>query len=213
MIFNRVFALPIVCALALSGCVDPNSTENRSRNGVIIGAALGGLLGATAGDGNDRLGRTLVGAGIGAAAGGLIGQQLDRQAEELRRDLGGNVDIRNTGETLVLTLPQDILFATDSAVVRPDLQRDLRTIAANLQSNPSSTIKVIGHTDNTGTANHNLQLSERRAGSVAAILRDSGVSGNRIEALGWGQTQPAASNATPAGRALNRRVEIIIRPN
>lgn len=196
---------------ALAGCVDPNSDINRTRTGVATGAAAGALIGGTQGSEN-RLERALIGGVIGAAAGGVIGSQLDRQAAQLRQQLGSNVDVRNTGQTLVLTLPQDILFATDSAVVRPDLQRDLRTIATNLINNPNSTIGVVGHTDNVGAASYNQSLSERRAASVAAVLRDSGVPGSRIVTAGRGLSEPVASNATAAGRAQNRRVEIIIRP-
>jgi outer membrane protein OmpA-like peptidoglycan-associated protein len=105
------------------------------------------------------------------------------------------------------------LFATDSAAVRPDLRSDLNAVAASLLRYPNSTIQVVGHTDNTGTAAYNQDLSQRRAVSVASILRESGVPGGRIAAVGRGEDQPIASNLTPEGRAQNRRVEIIIRPN
>ncbi|MGY6547621.1 MAG: OmpA family protein [Roseinatronobacter sp.] len=197
--------------LALAACApDPNNMQNRTMTGALTGAAVGGVLGAATGDGGAR--RAAVGAALGGAAGALIGQQLDRQAEELRRDLGTNVDIRNTGQELILTLPQDLLFAVDSAVVRPDLQADLRVIGQNLVANPRSDIIVVGHTDNTGSAAHNQALSERRAQSVAAILRGQGVAPNRIQTIGRGLTQPVATNATPEGRRQNRRVEIFIRP-
>ena len=198
-----------VALVALAGCMDPESP--RTQTGVATGAAIGGVLGATTGQDN-RLARAAVGAVIGGAIGGAIGQQLDRQAAELRRDLGDRVDVRNTGQELVLTMDQDILFATDSAVLRPDLQRELRLIAANLRANPNSLIYVVGHTDSTGAAAYNQTLSERRANSVAAVLRSEGVPANRIEAFGRGESDPVASNLTPEGRALNRRVEIIIRP-
>ena len=198
--------------LALGACVDPMNEQNRTVTGAATGAAIGGVIGAATGSGDNRLGRALVGAGAGAIAGGLIGQQLDRQAAELRAQLGSDVDIRNTGEELILTMPQDILFDFDSAVVRPELRSDLRVISANLINNPSSLIQVVGHTDNVGSAEYNLDLSERRANSVAAELRASGVPSARIVTIGRGLTQPVASNETSAGRAQNRRVEIIIRP-
>lgn len=211
MAFKLSITAGLVGVVALAGCVDPNSNVNRTQTGALTGAAAGALIGGTRGSEN-RLERALVGGVIGAAAGSVIGSQLDRQAAQLRSQLGSDVDIRNTGEALVLTLPQDILFATDSAVVRPDLQRDLRTIAANLINNPNSTIGVVGHTDNVGSASYNQTLSERRAASVAAVLRDSGVPGSRIVTAGRGLSEPIASNASAAGRAQNRRVEIIIRP-
>lgn len=196
--------------LALAACApDPNNTQNRTLGGALTGAAVGGVIGAATGDGR----RAAAGAIIGGTTGALIGQQLDRQAAELRRQLGDNVNVRNTGQELILTLPQDLLFATDSATLRPDLQADLRTIASNLVSFPRSDVIVVGHTDNTGTAAYNQNLSERRAGSVAQVLRAQGVASNRIQTQGRGLTQPVASNATPSGRAQNRRVEIFIRPH
>ncbi len=197
-------------ALFLAACApDPNNPQNRTVTGAITGAAVGGVTGAMAGDR-----RTAVaGAIVGGTAGALIGQQLDRQAEELRRQLGNNVDIRNTGQELILTLPQDLLFAVDSAALRPDLQQDLRVIAGNLVNYPRSDVIVIGHTDNTGSAAHNQALSERRAQSVAQVLRSEGVAANRIQTIGRGMTQPIADNSTAQGRQQNRRVEIFIRPH
>jgi outer membrane protein OmpA-like peptidoglycan-associated protein len=147
----------------------PTASKTARSTGALTGAAVGGIVGVATGDGDAR--RAVAGAVIGGTAGALIGQQLDRQAAELRRQLGNNVDIRNTGQELVLTLPQDLLFAVDSAVLRPDLQRDLRVIAANLVNYPRSDVIVIGHTDNTGSAAYNQGLSERRAASVAQVLR------------------------------------------
>lgn len=197
-------------ALVLSACApDPNNMQNRTVTGALTGAAVGGVAGAMAG--NRRT--ALAGAVVGGAAGALIGQQLDRQAEELRRQLGSNVNIHNTGEELILTLPQDLLFATDSATLRPDLQQDLRVIATNLVNYPRSDVIVVGHTDNTGSAAYNQTLSERRAQSVAQVLRGQGVASNRIQTIGRGLTQPVATNATPEGRRQNRRVEIFIRPH
>jgi len=197
-------------ALVLSACApDPNNMQNRTVTGALTGAAVGGVVGAATG--NRRT--ALAGAVVGGAAGALIGQQLDRQAEDLRRQLGNNVDIRNTGEELILTLPQDLLFAVDSANLRPDLQQDLRVIATNLVNYPRSDVIVVGHTDNTGAAAYNQSLSERRAQSVAQVLRSQGVASNRIQTIGRGLTQPIATNATPEGRRQNRRVEISIRPH
>ena len=198
--------------MLLAACEpDPNSTQNRTLAGAVSGAAVGGIIGAATGDGDAR--RIAAGAVIGGTAGALIGQQLDRQAAELRRQLGDNVNVRNTGEELILTLPQDLLFATDSATLRPDLQNDLRAIATNLVNYPRSDVIVVGHTDNTGAAAYNQSLSERRATSVAQVLRGQGVAANRIQTIGRGLTQPIADNSTPEGRRQNRRVEIFIRPH
>jgi len=213
MLFRKPIIAMTAAVLALAACEPTTQDNQRTRSGAAVGAIAGGLLGAGTGSGrDDRLARAAVGGIIGAGIGGAIGATLDRQAADLRRDLGSNIDVRNTGSELIVTMPQDILFAIDSAVVRPDLQADLRALARNLNSYPDSTIRVIGHTDNTGAAAYNQSLSERRAGAVAAVLRNAGVSQNRLVAIGRGEDQPIASNLTAQGRQQNRRVEIVITP-
>lgn len=212
MIFRPLLASAAALAL-LAGCTDPTTGDlSRSQTGALTGAVAGAVLGRNVG-GGDRTRNMIIGTGVGAIAGGLIGQNLDRQAAELRRDLGGNVGVVNTGQEIVVTMPQDILFAVDSAALRPDLRRDLQTVASSLLSYPDTTIIVTGHTDNTGSAAYNQSLSERRAGAVSGELIANGVPARRVVARGAGLTQPVASNATPQGRAQNRRVEIVIRPN
>ena len=120
--------------------------------------------------------------------------------------------IVNNGDELVVIMPEGILFATDSAAVQPSIQNDLYTVADNLNRYPNTRVEIVGHTDNTGSAAHNRDLSQRRADAVAAILRNGGVSGTRIAAYGRGEDQPVASNLTAEGRAQNRRVEIHIIP-
>jgi outer membrane protein OmpA-like peptidoglycan-associated protein len=212
--------LPLILAsvslLATTACVDPNAYPDDPNGRTKSGAVLGGLIGAAAGaavsDGDDKLKGALLGAALGAGTGAIIGADLDRQAAELRSQMSPGVTVTNHGDYLVVNMPQDLLFATDSASVRPDLTRDIKTVAASLLRYPNSRIEVIGHTDNTGTAAYNIDLSQRRASSVASILRDSGVPSGRVTAYGRGEDQPIASNLTPEGRAQNRRVEIIIRP-
>jgi outer membrane protein OmpA-like peptidoglycan-associated protein len=188
-------------------------TQSRTTTGAVTGAMIGGLLGATA-DGDEKLTKALAGAAVGGIIGGAIGNQLDKQAQELRRDLDTNgVSVVNTGSQLVVTMPQDVLFATDSAAVRPDLQRDLYTLAGSLNRYPNTTIEVIGHTDNRGDAAYNQRLSQNRANAVANVLIGAGVPRSRLVAYGRGEDQPIASNLTAEGMAKNRRVEFIIRPN
>lgn len=203
---------------ALSACTDPYSTgvdngaQSKQTSGAITGALLGGVFGATR-KGDDRLAKTAAGAAIGGLIGGAIGASLDRQAQELRRDLDTNgVSVVNTGSELIVTMPQDVLFATDSSVVRSDLQRDLNTLAGSLNRYPDTTVEVVGHTDNTGAASYNQRLSQDRANSVSNVLIGAGVPRQRVVAYGRGEDQPVASNLTPEGRAQNRRVEFVIRP-
>jgi len=172
------------------------------------------LLGALVSKDGKRGDRAIAGAFVGGAVGAGVGFGLDKQEADLRRDLGNdNVTIQNTGDRLIVTLPQDILFATDSFAVRSDLRRDLNTVASNLQAYPDSTIQIVGHTDSDGDAAYNQQLSERRANSVADVLLDAGIPFSRIQTFGRGESQPLASNLDPAGKSENRRVEIVILPN
>lgn len=193
-----------------SASTDPNANRN---SGAITGAIIGGVFGATR-RGDDKLAKAATGAIVGGLIGGAIGNQLDKQAQELRRDLDTNgVSVVNTGSQLVVTMPQDVLFATDSASVRPDLQRDLYTLAGSLNRYPDTTVEVVGHTDSDGEAAYNMRLSQSRASAVADILVGAGVPRARVVAYGRGEDQPIASNLTPEGKAKNRRVEFIIRPN
>jgi len=208
--------LLVAGSFALAGCMDPGpepkNGNTRTQNGALIGAGLGALLGATHESGSDRVKNAAVGAAIGAGVGAIIGNQLDKQAAELRGSMSNDVKIVNTGDRLVVTMPQDILFDVDSTYVRPDLRSDLGKLAANLRKYPNTTVDVIGHTDNTGAASYNQNLSSRRASAVAAVLMDSGVTPSRVRSYGRGEDEPIATNLTPEGRHQNRRVEIVIRP-
>lgn len=208
--------LAAIGAIGLSACVDTTSGDSNSnlKRGAAIGAGAGALAGMIATGGGKHDARdALVGAAIGAGIGAAFGNELDKQAQELRSNLGDDrISVVNTGSELVVTMPQDILFATDSAALRPDLQADLRVLASSLNDYPQTTVDVIGHTDNTGAAAYNQDLSARRAASVSAVLTRSGVAPSRVRAYGRGEDQPVASNLSASGRAQNRRVEIIIRP-
>jgi len=203
-------------ALALSACdVDPNAYPNdpnaRAKSGALVGALSGAVLGAAIADDNQTQG-ALIGAGVGALAGAAIGNELDKQAKELRGSLNSRIGVTNHGDYLVVNMPQDLLFAVDSATLSTSLIRDLQTVSTSLLRYPNSRIEVVGHTDNTGSAAYNQDLSQRRASSVADVLRQNGVPGARISAYGKGEDAPIATNLTPEGQAQNRRVEIIIRP-
>ena len=209
--------LSIASALALTACVDPaaypDDPNARTKNGAVIGGLIGAAAGASIAKGDDKLKGAILGGALGAGAGALIGQDLDRQASEMRNSFSNpNITVTNYGDYLVVNMPQDVLFATDSAALRPDLSRDVQAVAQSLLKYPNSTIQVVGHTDNSGTAAYNQDLSQRRAASVAGVLMGSGVPSSRIATIGRGEDQPIASNLTPQGQAQNRRVEIIIRP-
>lgn len=204
-------ALVLVTACADQG--GPNDNL-KARNGAAIGAGLGALAGIiTADTAAERRQNAARGAVFGGLLGGGIGNALDRQEEELRSQMGGNVGIVNNGQNLVVTLPQDILFATNSTSVSGAAQSDLSTLAGSINRYPDSTVNVVGHTDNVGDATFNFDLSQRRAQSVTSVLINAGVSPTRIRSIGRGEDAPVATNQTSEGRQQNRRVEIIITPN
>lgn len=210
-----IIALSLISALALGACAgpgpEPANGQSRAMNGALIGGLAGAFLGGTRKEGG--LKNAVVAGAFGAAVGGAIGATLDQQAADLRNSIGNsNISVTNMGSYLVVNMPQDVLFATGSANLRPDLTSDLGAVASNLINYPASRIEVIGHTDNEGSAALNQDLSQRRAASVANVLVGSGVPAGRIATLGRGEDAPVASNLSPQGRAQNRRVEIIIRP-
>jgi len=210
-IIKTPIAIALVAGIGLAGCTNPDGTANNTGTGVIAGAGVGAVLGRIIG-GNGR--GAVIGGIIGAGVGGAVGDNLDRQEAALRQQMGGSgVSIVNTGSQLIVTLPEDITFPVNSAQLRSSFVSSLNALAQNLQQYPNTTVEVVGHTDSTGSAAFNQQLSERRASSVRSVLRNAGVANNRLRAFGQGENNPVASNASAAGRQQNRRVEIFITPN
>lgn len=209
--------IPAIAALTLTGaCVtDPVTGEQRmSKAGIgAIGGALGGyLLGDIVGGRRDRT-EKILGAGIGAIGGAAIGSYMDRQEREIReRTAGTDVEVIRQGDDLILSMPSGITFATDSSTVQPQFRPTLDKVADVLDRYNQTYVDVYGHTDSTGSDAYNQALSERRADAVAQYLVMRGVESARLEALGYGETQPIASNDTVEGRAQNRRVEIKVVP-
>ncbi|WP_296423243.1 OmpA family protein [Yoonia sp.] len=213
--FPLVLAAASLTLVAACDPAGPNGYE-KTQQGALIGAGVGALAGAITnnnGTVRERNQALLIGAALGAGAGAAIGNNLDKQEEELRRQLGNNVGIVNNGSNLVVTLSQDILFATNSTAVSGVSRNDLVTVASSLNRYPNTTVNVIGHTDNVGDASYNFDLSQRRAQAVSSVLISAGVSPARIRSIGRGEDQPIASNLDARGRQANRRVEIIITPN
>jgi outer membrane protein OmpA-like peptidoglycan-associated protein len=183
------------------------------------GAIIGGIAGAIAGGviSNNRNGHSgkrgaVVGAVAGTAAGAIVGAMMDRQERELRQIQG--VDVTRTADNeLKVTVKNDVLFDFDSAGLRSASRESLREMASVFDRYPNTTLAVQGYTDSKGSDAYNRRLSERRADAVASYLRDLGVRGSRIDAVGYGESSPRATNSTAGGRQLNRRVEIHVRAN
>ena len=197
-------------SLLFSSCGTWTNTAKGTAIGVGGGAAVGAGIGALAG--NTALG-TAIGAALGGTAGALIGKKMDKQKKELEATLPEETTIEtiNEGEALRVTFDSGILFATNSSTLSDASRSALRKLAESLNQNPDTDIKIVGHTDNTGNVDYNQTLSEKRAKSVFDYLMvDQGVSSKRMEFEGKGIHEPIADNSTVEGRALNRRVEIII---
>jgi outer membrane protein OmpA-like peptidoglycan-associated protein/predicted small secreted protein len=209
-----IAALAAVSMLSLSACVtDPNTGErhvSRTAIGGVGGAGLGYLLGGLIGGKTARI----VGAGIGGAAGGYVGYRMDQQIRELDEATAGTgVDVTETpnGDGILVNLP-DVTFAVNSTDISPAMRDVLDRVAQSMIRYPNSLVDVMGHTDSTGSDTYNLDLSRRRAESVANFLVSRGVARARLETIGYGEQYPIADNTTEAGRAQNRRVEIRITP-
>src|SRR5690625_162433 len=202
-----------------SGCttLDPYTGEQRTARatqGAAIGAVAGAALGiATGGDTRERRQRALIGAGIGALSGGAVGHYMDRQEAELRQQLEGTgVSVTRHGDNITLNMPGNITFAFDRDDIQTQFLDVLDSVALVLDKYNQTLIEVAGHTDSVGDPPYNQGLSERRAASVAGHLRRQGIDPQRIVTRGYGQRYPIADNATEAGRAQNRRVELTLVP-
>jgi len=215
----KKMALLVTAGGFLAACTTTNPYTgeqqiSKTAGGAAIGAAAGALGGLFVG-GSSRAQRNavLIGAGLGALAGGTIGNYMDRQEAELRAQLEGTgVSVTRAGDQIILNMPGNITFNTDQDAIKSQFYNVLNSVALVLNKYNQSLIDVFGHTDSTGSVAYNQGLSERRALSVAQYLGGRGVDARRISIIGYGPSQPIATNATEMGRSQNRRVEIQIAP-
>lgn len=207
---NIIGVSALSISLLFSGC-GANNTLKGTGIGAGVGAAIGAGIGKTLG--NTGLG-AVVGTAIGGAAGGVIGHKMDKQKKELEQQVPeAKVETVNNGEAIRVTFDSGILFGVDSSTLSANARNALTRFAQNMNANPDTDIKIIGHTDSTGRHAYNMTLSEKRAQSVVNFLRSQNVAATRMISLGMGPDQPVAENSTAAGRAQNRRVEVFIIPN
>ena len=209
---KQLVTILLVAAIAAMPVINGCGASKTVKGGA-IGAAAGGVIGGIIGSkaGNTAVG-AIIGAAIGGTAGALIGNYMDRQAEEMQRDIAG-AKIERIGEGIKITFDSGILFATNSADLQPAAKENIGKLATILNKYDDTNILVEGHTDSTGSVEYNQSLSERRAESVANYAKSMNVKGDRFTTVGYGENQPVMSNSTSDGRQANRRVEIAIFAN
>jgi outer membrane protein OmpA-like peptidoglycan-associated protein len=219
ILMKSTFITLLVLCFGLTGCYtdDPYTGDKKvsdTTKGAGIGAAAGIVVGLlTGGDAAAHRKNALIAAGVGALAGGAIGNYMDRQQAELRHDLAGTgVSVTRMGDNITLNMPGNITFKSGSSELDPSFYKVLNSVYLVVKKYNKTVVEVAGHTDSTGAAEYNQQLSERRANSVAEYLESQGLANNRVVTVGAGETRPVADNSTPEGRQANRRVELTLTP-
>lgn len=204
----KLFTILLISAGILGSC-----NWNRTAQGGAAGTAAGGAVGAAIGraSGNTAAG-AIFGAAVGGVAGASIGAYMDRQAEEMRRDMEG-AEVERVGEGIKITFDSGILFGVDQSELKDEAKQNIEELAKIVQKYDDTEILIEGHTDNTGRSEYNHELSERRAKAVADYAESLGVDRGRMQKVGYGEEQPLEDNDSVAGRAANRRVEVAIYAN
>ncbi len=185
----------------------------KRETGGVVGATAGGVIGAVIGKqaGNTAVG-AILGAAIGGAAGAYIGNYMDKQADEIKKDIEG-CKIERVGEGIKITFDSGLLFDVDKSDLKAKSREELAKLATILNKYADTNILLEGHTDATGSDEHNLELSRQRSQSVSNYLTSLQVASNRFTIMGYGEAQPIADNETVQGREQNRRVEVAIFAN
>jgi outer membrane protein OmpA-like peptidoglycan-associated protein len=207
----RTTALALAASVALlAGCADMSERQKGTAQGAGIGAVAGAVISSVTG-GNAGTGAAIGGV-LGAVGGNLWSKRMeDRRMAMEQATRGTNVEVTRTADNqLKLNIPNDISFDTGSASIKPELRAVLDPFASSLRGDPGARVVIIGHTDNTGSDAVNNPLSLERAHSVRDYIVTRGVTSSRVGTAGRGEREPIASNASEAGRAKNRRVEILL---
>jgi outer membrane protein OmpA-like peptidoglycan-associated protein len=211
---RKLLISTLALSVVLTGCADMSATQRGTATGAGIGAGLGAILGATTAGGGG--GRAATGAAIGGIAGAVAGNiwsnRMEKQKQQMEQATQGTgVQVSQTADNrLKLDIPSDISFDTNRADIQPNFRAILDKFAASLVENPGTQVTIIGHTDNTGSDAINNPLSLERASHTRDYLTARGVAASRFTVDGRGSREPITTNATSAGRAQNRRVEIFV---
>ncbi|WP_194973762.1 OmpA family protein [Aquiflexum lacus] len=208
MFKSGIFAQFLVVIFLVS-CSSWNNTQKGGTIGAGTGAAVGGLFGSKKGKTGEG---AVIGAVIGGAVGAGIGVYMDKQAEELEKEMK-DAEIERVGEAIKVTFDSGILFGFDSYALTPASQETIMKFADILNEYPDTDITIEGHTDDKGAYEYNLNLSKKRAEAVNNYLKMQQVGSNRLVTNGYSFDRPIADNTTEEGRAKNRRVEILITAN
>ncbi|HEX7848064.1 MAG TPA: OmpA family protein [Chitinophagaceae bacterium] len=195
--------------ILLPACKSMNKTQKGAAIGAAGGAVIGGVIGKATG--NTALG-VILGAAVGGTAGAIIGRKMDKQAEEIKKEVPG-AKVERVGEGIVVEFNNKILFGFDRSDLGTAAKDNLDNLVGVLNKYPDTNIEVQGHTDDTGTDSYNQSLSEKRAGSVSSYLKSKSIAGSRITTKGFGESAPKYANDSEENRSLNRRVDFLITAN
>lgn len=205
-----VFGIAIAtAAMVFTGCSSLTNTQKGAGIGAGAGAGIGAIIGNKAG--NTAVG-AVIGGALGGVAGGLIGKKMDKQAAEIENTVPG-AEVIKAGEGIIVKFDSGILFDFDKSDLKANAKENIRQLVKTMNENADTDILVVGHTDNVGKASYNQGLSERRAAAVKSYAVAQGLASGRIKTKGMGAEEPISSNESDAGRAENRRVEIVIVAN
>ncbi len=202
------------CLFLLTSCdtlQNTNNTQRAAAIGVAGGAIIGGIIGNNVGDRNNTALGAVIGSVVGGASGAYIGSRMDEQAKRIEEEIPGAEVIR-VGEGIAVTFDQNsgVYFGTNEDFINADSKKSLDKLIQIFREYPKTNVVIEGHTDSTGNANYNMDLSRRRAYAVTDYLIKNGVESKRLSTKWFGQEQPKYDNATPEGRTKNRRVELAI---
>ena len=215
----KIFSISILtAAMMLTGCSSMNNTGKGALIGGGGGAAVGAGIGALIGGGKGAAIGSAIGAGVGAGAGALIGRKMDKQQQELERQLAESATVEqvqdaNGLQAIKVTFNSGILFPTNGPELSQAAKTELSQFAVSLNNNPQTNVQIFGFTDNTGSMAVNQRVADGRSNAVKSYLVNSGVAFTRLTAQGVPMANYVASNNTAEGRAQNRRVEIYITAN
>ncbi len=206
---KKIIIAVLAIAILTTSCKNMNKTQKGAAVGAAGGAAVGAVIGKAAG--NTALG-AIIGATVGGATGAVIGRKMDKQAEEIKEEVPG-AKVERVGEGIVVEFSNAVLFGFDQSVLSSQAETTLNDLITILNKYPDTDLEIQGHTDNTGTEDYNMGLSQRRAQAVANYLTNHNIASRRVKTIGFGETAPKYSNDTESGRSQNRRVNFLITAN